>query len=645
LAETPIFFLTILHKVSGLAMIRFIISRKYLADYILFTVFFVAVRFWANPSLLYEFPDFFLNMSVNTYAPWFITDASPYPGKIADQIVSFLIPYLSHAWMGAAVLTILAISLCLLFGWFLVGIGARTIVEFKFIPAAIMLLELGIAVNPLASAVSTVIGLTFVHLYRLCAGFASWQRCVLFIVFSGAIFIAAPQSFLLFVVLCMILEIKVKRNWLLASMEGFPAALLPPCCAVIFFPIFPSVQAYQYLLPPQPVWSAAVIWPRIFWIAPLVISIIAVCSGFLDRAASFVFRKSRWIGSINSNGVFRGLLVSILAVLLTVTATVTFRDTLSTIRPEVVMNHALLTRDWDLMLKAAARIPTRFLRPYHVHAIDRALYYKGRLLEDLFKVPQNQRSLFLYPFTQLTQPTNLTERSQKFIWGGWTWFELGLVNVAEHCALEAVAERYFPQGLKLLAKIYFIKDMPLAGRNCLRALEQDRGSEAWARAYLDSIGVGPAITLTPELRNISSVAMQSGFFLSGTPPLDSLVRQNPGNKMAYEYAIASCLIERDLDGIARYAGLLHEFQYPAIPLLLEEALLLRSALQGNQPELFGYRLSTETNASFMKFCTIFFTNHKGNRDEAFNDLAESCGYSYFFYYLFGFSKAIINEKK
>jgi hypothetical protein len=329
-------------------------------------------------------------------------------------------------------------------------------------------------------------------------------------------------------------------------------------------------------------------------------------------------------------------------VLVTACAAWVCRSAIVQARANVTINAAMRARNWDLLLDEAGRVPKRFLTTYQVHAIDRALYYKGRLLDDLFKVPQNQSALLLFPFSK---SSDWPDRLQKFIWGGQTWFELGMVNIAEHCGLEAVAQCYFPQGLQLLAKIYVVKDMPGAGRACLAALEKDAGYRAWARAFSDSLSADSSGVLIPELRYARAVELKSEFVLAGDPPLASLVRENPGNRMAFEYLVAWNLIERNVDSLVRYAGLLRELHYARIPLLMEQALLLSNAFQESRPELSGYSPSPEASASFSKFYEILYTKHGGMPDEAFNDLAASCGDSYFFYYTYGFSQAIIDAKK
>lgn len=624
-------------------MIRIVFSRTIIADCILFPAFFLCVRFWVNPSLLYYYPGFFLNVTVETYAPWFITGAPAYPGKLTDLIVSFLTPFLAGPWAGTVVITVIAFVMCWLLGRFLVNIGAHNVLELKFVPGALMLIQLGLVVNPLPAVVSIILGIAFVLLYQVAGRLAAWRRWVLFVFLSAAVYGLAIQSFVAFVVLCIVLEIAERRDWRSACVQAAMAVLVPLAVGGIFFPLYSPLDAYNHLVPNLPkTWSVTAWLPLVFWIVSPLIAIVAAFHGLIGRVAAVLKRKIPRSASIVRHSALRGILTSALIALFTSGAVWMCRGAAMRSHPGVVIHYAMLTRNWDVLLGEAEKTPQRFLTPYHINAVDRALYYKGRLLEDLFKVPQYPKSLLLFPFAKSTGPT---EGFQNFIWGGWTWFDLGLINVAEHCALEALTECYYPQGLQLLSKIYFVKNMPQAGRMCLAALGKDGGYRQWAKAYADSVGAGSTVSLTPELRNIRAMAITTEFVVADTSLLASLVRENPGNRMAFEYLIAWNLITRNVDSLARYAELFRALKYPKIPLLVEEALLLRGAFGGNRPALFGYAPSEEAEAAFSKFFTILFTKHNGKPDEAFDDLAESCGYSYFFYYTYGFSKAMINEKE
>jgi hypothetical protein len=626
-------------------MNRAFLSRRTIADLILFPALFLFVWLRVNTSYLYQYAGFSWNLSVETYASWFISHAPQYPGRLTDVIVSFLTPVLASTLAGAAILTLITCVMCWLLGRFLDKTGAGALIELRFVPGALMLLHLCCAMNPLPGIVSITLGLACVWLSLVLGRLAQWQRVILFVLCSAAMYAAAPYAFVAFVCLCIAFDVRVWRNFRLACVDAVVAALVPIALSGFVFPLVSPLQAYGVLMPNVPGHRSATEWlPFVMWMVLPFIAFVAAFGGLAGRVIGMRLRswKRPRIAPIVGNGAVQGILAAVVMALLTACAAWICRSAVAQARANVTINFAMRTKNWDLLLDEAGRVPKRFLTTYHVHAIDRALYYKGRLLEDLFKVPQNQSSLLLFPFSK---SMDWPDRLQKFIWGGQTWFELGLVNIAEHCGLEAVTQCYFPQGLQLLAKIYVVKDMPEAGRTCLAALEKDIGFRAWAKAYSDSLSADSAGVLIPELRHARAVELKSEFVLAGDPPLASLVQENPGNTMAFEYLVAWNLIERNVDSLVKYAGLFRELHYSKIPLLMEEALLLSNAFQESRPELSGYSPSPEASASFSKFYKILYTNHGGKPDEAFNDLAASCGDSYFFYYTYGFSQAIIDAKK
>ena len=131
---------------------------------------------------------------------------------------------------------------------------------------------------------------------------------------------------------------------------------------------------------------------------------------------------------------------------------------------------------------------------------------------------------------------------------------------------------------------------------------------------------------------------------SDRPPLAALVGKNPGNRMAYEYMIASFLIRREIDSAGTHTAGLRTLNYPKIPRLYEEALLLYGFLTGKDPDLSGYAISDETMSSFKHFCALFYSKHGGRAGDAYRDLIGPFGNSYFFYYLYGFPKARVADE-
>jgi hypothetical protein len=610
---------------------------------VLFPCLFFFTWLWVNPTLNYYYPAFYSGVPTQVYTTWSISDTPMYPGKIIDWAASLLTPAFANAFTGALVVALIAFAMCWLLGRILAKLGAKNISGLKYLPAMFMFLQYAYLLNPLRMSLSIIFGLTLTLMYQLSDKW-NWKiRSAAFFILSVAVLIIAIKAFLVFAFVCILYEYFVERNLAVSCFETLIAACMPAVVVVAFFPLYTVPDAYALLAVPLPKnLSPAGLLPFAFWAAFFPIVALALFDKPLGKLFALLTRNKHWTAPRAPRPVLGGTLAAILVVLLTGSFIAANYSSFRGARADAVMNYAMLTQKWDLLLSVAGKLPKQTLRAHEVHLIDRALYYKGRLLYDLFTIPQNQNTLLLFPYTKTT---NHVDRFWEFTWGGPTWFDLGLVNTAEHCALEALSRFYYPQGLQLLAMIYIVKDMPDAGRVCLHALCKDPVYRNRAKRLLDAIDADPTLSSREDIRNLCSSMLKKEFILTGIPPLAALVNENPRNKMAFEYQIAWHLICRNVDSLSAYTAQFRERGYQKLPRCYEEALLLYAATADKKPDLCGYSISSDAITGFEIFYSLYHDKHNGRADEAYHDLAESCRGSFFFYYLYGMSTANATHDK
>jgi len=224
--------------------------------------------------------------------------------------------------------------------------------------------------------------------------------------------------------------------------------------------------------------------------------------------------------------------------------------------------------------------------------LELALYHTGRLAEELFS------------FHNLIEeaPSGSGEECRAL---SQPLFELGLISDAEHIACEAlVIEGDRPDLLRLLARIYLLKDRPQAAQVFLNVLslipfQGERANDAWPtmdprmptaeRAFLARM---PAPVLTNDVLHEE---------LPVGRLLDLVLALNPTNQMAFEYVMAVNLLELDLEKAVEHLQLLGNFNYVRIPRSYEEALVLFQELNGVRFEFKGRAIRPETTARFHQF--------------------------------------------
>jgi hypothetical protein len=253
---------------------------------------------------------------------------------------------------------------------------------------------------------------------------------------------------------------------------------------------------------------------------------------------------------------------------------------------------------WNEILASARHIHPSQFDPLMRHDVNTALFETGRLACDLFEFPQTDPSgrpyemLFLlhdvnsYPYLYRQMDQNI---------------RLGRLNDAEHVAFEALAlVGPRAQLLQKIATIKMIKGQPAAARIFLHRLERDVVYRNGARRYLDMIARIGDVADDREMLRLRSQCLQkddvtevytfqpNGPVYAGKM-LANLLKQNPRNRMAFEYLMGAFLLNRMLPQVARRIADLDQVGYTDVPRLYEEALVLYQAQNKTPVKLPGGR--------------------------------------------------------
>ena len=116
--------------------------------------------------------------------------------------------------------------------------------------------------------------------------------------------------------------------------------------------------------------------------------------------------------------------------------------------------------------------------------------------------------------------------------------------------------------------------------------------------------------------------------------LKALLKNNPNNKMAFEYYMAHCLLTRQLSQINRYKNYLSLFKYQHIPTHLEEAFLIDKLLKKSRETIVaGYQIRRNTILKFNEFIRAVNKYRRDNK-MMIKVLSKDFGRTYWFYYYF-----------
>jgi hypothetical protein len=231
------------------------------------------------------------------------------------------------------------------------------------------------------------------------------------------------------------------------------------------------------------------------------------------------------------------------------------------------LNYAARTGQWDRVLVEARYLSERSLSDCVRLDINRALYQTGRMSDDFFIIPQLVNSVLPNVVVSHTR-LQFAE----------TWFELGWVSPAEEKAYNVLTEGKHPLVLLLLAKIHLAKNQTRTARAFLRALERQPGCASWAKPYLDYLNHVPSPHIEEEINRYRLHAFKEEKIMGKhTTPLDlleTILRENPQNRMAFEYWMAFNLLLQRQEQLSGNYHLLKELNVPGKHRLYQQAYVM-----------------------------------------------------------------------
>lgn len=283
---------------------------------------------------------------------------------------------------------------------------------------------------------------------------------------------------------------------------------------------------------------------------------------------------------------------------------------------------------WTDVLKSVQHYPYSFsLLSWQTNL---ALSQTDKLLDEMFAYPQGKGTAGL--LVNQTGGVIWPEEASNICW------KLGLVNESLHWAHEAIELKGpTPSLLKRLGMAYMVKGESAAANHFFLNLKNVPfyGNTGETLIHLNE---NPAkLAKDSTCRYIQScMPIEDVVSLGRTSSreLDLLLKQNPKNKMAFEYMIAYHLLNGNLKEIAKHLSDFNALAYFQLPRHVQEALILLAALtqkfDQNQLKKIVHPLNYQ---HFIEYQQILL-KHKGNKNEARQDLQTKFGDTYWYYLMF-----------
>lgn len=233
-------------------------------------------------------------------------------------------------------------------------------------------------------------------------------------------------------------------------------------------------------------------------------------------------------------------------------------------------------KDWNKVLELSKKSDL-FDRAEIIYT-NRALYFTGRIYNDLFKFNQEMASNGLLA-TKLTSFDELVPNQEVYL-------DLGALSLSVIWGTEATnVYGANPYVLKNLTKAYLVEGCIKEAQKMLNLIDHTLFNKKWVQQYQKFVSDTALISTDPELglykKNqthaliVSKTAIDHNLYL--------LTGKSDNNKMAYDYLMTSAMLDNNMEDFAVGLSGLKFFGYTHIPRLYFEGFIYYSLLSEDCP--------------------------------------------------------------
>ncbi len=585
-------------------------------------------------GMVSDFPEFFRGEA-------FFRPFLSYPGGLAEYLGAFLAQWFYWPWTGALVVTLQAWLLAACAGRILDAAGSSGLGPVRFAFPIGLLVVCSHYAYHFAAMTALSVALVATCLYiAIAARLHERSRLLAFGVFSLAVYSVAGAGYLLFAVLCAACELW-RGCWRPAAVCLASAVVVPYVLGVLIF----RVSAEMAFAVGLPSWTrTGFVPPRdipmVVSSALVVVLPLSLCVAGLWRLAARRRHPAETRGTkrhgpttlLNAarlwhgrTPVLRWTLASLMLLAATAAAVMLSYDSVR--KATFQVHYYACRRMWPELLGVARRAS---LSVANINAVDRALYHSGRLGSEMFAWPQRPEALLV------------SGRDQDMTF--WTKFDtqmdLGLVNLAQKNYTECL-EVYGPHPLILerLALANLVKGNVDAARIWLGALSKTLFHARWARESLAHLEADPTLAKEERIVQWRGICMEEDsptIFAPTEWQLQTLLKENGGNRMAFEYLMSTYMLTRQLEKLVGLLDRLDALGYTQFPRHYEEAILVYAYTTRQPVFLHGREIDPQTKQRIEQFSQTF-NRYGKDKQAALRELAGGYGDSYFFFNLYGLS--------
>lgn len=489
------------------------------------------------------------------------------PGDLIFYFGEFFTQFFVNPTIAALIITALGAIVCFLSYLIYAKTGIRSVLV-GLLPVFIIAALHSSHLYKVAHTLALIFVLAFVYGYlqmsksslRYIYGILAW---LLLYYFCGALALYAS----VFIAAAEMLYFGDTRKWV-AITSIFITSLAIPYLGFRFIFVIPFKDAWLY---PLPFWGVT----RTLLFGALMGLLLVT---FLAVLIYSKFSQKQVVVPVNTKSV-------IAACIVVASGVVFIKMRAYDPKTEIFlgMDHYVQTGEWNKVLQLSQKYEG--VNQLVLYYTNLALYKTGQMGDRMFDYPQKGIKGLQLEWTR--------DEVTPFF-GGEIFYHLNYINEANRWAFESmVAKGLNPRSLKRLVLTNLINGQYKVAVKYLDLLDETMYYRNWSRKYRTYVDDPSKVDQDAELAQKRHFLVKNDF-ISLNLGLNELLKEHPDNRMAFEYLMASFLLNKDIRNFAANIYRLKELGYKEIPVNYEEALLFCMAYFKKDlvPEGFQIRSST-----------------------------------------------------
>lgn len=580
-----------------------------------------------NPALPSGFPTFFAGTT-------FFSEFVSVPGGLIEYTSAFIAQGYHSSWLGSLIIAGISMMIC---------VGLRMLIRLTigrksyfvcYLPILIIIAMYGQYYHAINTCVSVLAAVWMGVLYWALAKEMPKMDHVLFaLIFAAGYYVFAGHGIALLMIAISV-DCIVHGRWKAALVKVAIAISIVYIVGVYLCQLELSAAFLRSTpiaidkLQTVPLNTAVILEIVLFAFSPVAITALAILSRITSQTAKRGKLKAR---SPRLPMIKQAVAATLIIIIAVGCHFFTFE---SNRKSHCKAAYLVLEKDWAMLLDHVRQIPPSGYNFFFNHCVNRAMYHEGLLGEKMFSWPQ-------IPGALLAPPNN----SRHYLWQLLEMdinMALGNLNSAQSRGINAMeATNYGPVVLYKLGLINIAKGQTDAARVLLNLLSKDLVFGEKAESILREIDGSSELPANSEIALLKDNRWQSNHAVIAYDyefMLVDMLRENPENRMAFEYLMATYLLNKQLGKISENIYRLEEFGYKRIPTHYQQALVIYNGTSGKKTDLGKYKLDKEILQASGIFSNTL-NRFKGNKSQAFKALAKDFSTSYYFYYVFDRSGA------